>query len=499
MLGRLLVSPMRRTLTVILASDVAGYSRLVAAREEDTIRRFTQASSVFWDLVKKHQGSVFNTAGDAILARFDSAVDAVRCAIDIQDANNAENEQIPDEQKLLFRIGVAIGDVLVSEDGDLLGDAVNVAARLESLAEAGGICISDDVRSHVLNKIQLNVIDLGDQNLHNIPRAIRAFRVVASHFDLIAAPERRLQQKMAKRPIAWIAAGALALCVVGAGIVGWQMHSQFQAAPVGSEEPFDNSKIPLITDRARDSLANYEGESDYKSLAISREGHGLAVGAVDVDVAKREALDRCNQRYQKGICRTYAVGNKVVWSKPKFPLPADMRFTTLDTPFTPEEIKLLIWASVSGDRFRTYMERPQHKALAIASRTNWLAYNHSDPGEAGRLATERCSDRAQTPCLLVSINGLPTQRIPKTYQISGTFTLAAETDMTDADKERIGKIYIGDDWRALARGILPHWYAVNKMPSEEAAVAEVMKNCREVDKICFLHAIGNFRVGDKKN
>src|SRR5437879_1521774 len=148
---------MRRTLTVILASDVAGYSRLVADREEETIRRFTEASRVFWDLVKKHQGSVFNTAGDAILAKFDSAVDAVRCAIDIQDANNSENVQVPDEQKLLFRIGIAIGDVLVSDNGDLLGDAVNVAARLENLADAGGICISDEVRSHVLNKIRLSV------------------------------------------------------------------------------------------------------------------------------------------------------------------------------------------------------------------------------------------------------------------------------------------------------------------------------------------------------
>jgi class 3 adenylate cyclase len=130
---------MRRTLTVILASDVAGYSRLVADREEETIDRFRQAATIFTDLVKKYQGAVFNTAGDAILAQFDSAVDATRCALDIQDANNANNVHVPEQQKLLFRIGIAIGDVLVAENGDLLGDAVNVAARLESLAEPGGI------------------------------------------------------------------------------------------------------------------------------------------------------------------------------------------------------------------------------------------------------------------------------------------------------------------------------------------------------------------------
>src|SRR5262249_47510338 len=131
------------------------------------------------DLVKKYHGSIFNTAGDAILAKFDSAVDATRCAIDIQDANNASNGSLPDEKKLLFRIGIAIGDVLITETGDLLGAALNSAARLEGVAEPGGMCISDDVRAQVLNKIRINVVDLGDQNLRNLPRAIRVYKLVS--------------------------------------------------------------------------------------------------------------------------------------------------------------------------------------------------------------------------------------------------------------------------------------------------------------------------------
>jgi formylglycine-generating enzyme required for sulfatase activity/class 3 adenylate cyclase len=181
---------MRRTLTVILASDVAGYSRLVADREEDTIRRFHQASTVFSELVKKYQGSVFNTAGDAILARFDSAVDAIRCAIEIQDTNNAANAQIVERDRLLFRIGIAFGDVLVADNGDLLGDAVNVAARLEQLADPGGICISDNVQAQLLHKIRLNVLDLGDQDLRNIPWPVRAYKVFPPS-KLDAAPRRR--------------------------------------------------------------------------------------------------------------------------------------------------------------------------------------------------------------------------------------------------------------------------------------------------------------------
>jgi len=491
---------MRRTLTVILASDVAGYSRLVAEHEEGTICRFTQASAVFWDLVKKHQGTVFNTAGDAILAKFDSAVDAVRCAIDIQDANNADNAQTPADQRLLFRIGIAIGDVLVAENGDLLGDAVNVAARLESLADPGGICISDDVRSHVQNKIRLNVVDLGDQSLRNIPRAIRAYRVLVSQFELVPSPERGLQRMAVRtRPMLWIASGLAGLGVLGlAAGAALYVYPWSPGAPAALEEQFDHTMIPLVGDPVRDSLANYEKEPDYKSISIAREGYGVAVGAVDIEAAKREAVDRCNQVDQKGYCRIYAIGNRVVWSKPAFPFPVDIRSTPLDAPFTTDEIKLLSFG-IGEQAYENYMQRPNNKAVAIAPRGYWWSSNHPDPAEAARLSVERCSDRFQIPCLLISLNGLPTHKLPKTYLIYGPFTLAGEPDMTDADKERIGKTYAGEDWRALARGILPRWYAVANMRSEEEAIAEVLKACRAVEKICFLHAIGNFRAGDKKD
>ncbi len=171
---------MRRKLAVILASDVAGYSRLVAADEEDTVRRFRQAATGFGERVRKYRGRVFNTAGDAILAEFESAVDAIRCAMDIQDANNAQNAAVDPTRRLLFRIGIAIGDVVVSDNGDLLGDGVNIAARLEGIAEVGGICISEDVKVHVSNKISAGFVGLGEQTLKNIPRGIKAYRLGAA-------------------------------------------------------------------------------------------------------------------------------------------------------------------------------------------------------------------------------------------------------------------------------------------------------------------------------
>src|ERR1700751_4369772 len=113
---------MRRRLTVVLAADVVGYSRLVADDDEDTLQRFARASAIFADFVTKHHGRVFSTAGDAILAEFLSPVDATRCAIEFQDMNNTEQSSVPAQRQLRFRMGIAMGDVVVTAQGNPLGD-----------------------------------------------------------------------------------------------------------------------------------------------------------------------------------------------------------------------------------------------------------------------------------------------------------------------------------------------------------------------------------------
>jgi TPR repeat protein/class 3 adenylate cyclase len=183
---------MKRKIAVILASDVAGYSLLVADDEEGTIRRMAAASKLFRDLVAHYDGRVFNTAGDAILAEFDSAVNAVRCAIDIQSQMRPLNASLPQQKRILFRMGVAIGDVVVADNGDLLGDGVNIAARLESLAEPGGVCVSDNVQVLAENKVSVGFHDIGEHKLKNIPRPVRAFRVtLAQDAGLAASPPKR--------------------------------------------------------------------------------------------------------------------------------------------------------------------------------------------------------------------------------------------------------------------------------------------------------------------
>ena len=166
---------MKRKIAVILAADIAGYSRLIAEDEEETLRRFEGYRTVFSEFVDRGGGRIFNTAGDAILAEFQSAVEAVRCAVDVQESLKARNLAYPPSRHMNFRIGITIGDVVEREGGDLLGDGVNIAARLESVAPPGGICVSRSVHEAVASKMALRFSDAGPQALKNIPERVHAY------------------------------------------------------------------------------------------------------------------------------------------------------------------------------------------------------------------------------------------------------------------------------------------------------------------------------------
>ncbi len=167
----------KRKLAVILAADVEGYSRLMGADEEATLKTLNVYRGIIDGLIARHDGRIVGTAGDSVLVEFGSAVEAVRCSISIQEELRVRNAELPDDRKMHFRIGVNLGDVMVEGD-NLLGDGVNVAARLEGLAEPGGICVSGSVYEQIENKLALGYSDLGEQEVKNIARPVRAYRVV---------------------------------------------------------------------------------------------------------------------------------------------------------------------------------------------------------------------------------------------------------------------------------------------------------------------------------
>lgn len=165
-----------RKLVAVFAADVEGYSRLMGADEIGTLKGLTERRAILDRLIGEHRGRIANTAGDSVLAEFGSAVEAVECAVKAQAALGATNSSIEPERRINYRIGVHVGDVMVRA-GDLFGDGVNIAARLEGLAEPGGICISASAYEQVRGKVATEFTDLGEQNLKNIGRPIRAYGV----------------------------------------------------------------------------------------------------------------------------------------------------------------------------------------------------------------------------------------------------------------------------------------------------------------------------------
>jgi class 3 adenylate cyclase len=180
-------SVVERKLVTILSADVAEYSRLMAEDEEHTLRIFREHTHTFRALVDMHHGRIFNTAGDALLAEFTSPIEAVRCATDIQAALRTRNDLLPRNRQVRFRIGVNLGDVMM-QGSDLLGDGVNVAARLQGAAEPGGICISGSVYDQIRNKLSLSIESLGERRFKNIPQPVRTFTIAGTEDDRLFVP-----------------------------------------------------------------------------------------------------------------------------------------------------------------------------------------------------------------------------------------------------------------------------------------------------------------------
>jgi TolB-like protein/class 3 adenylate cyclase/Tfp pilus assembly protein PilF len=233
-----------RKLAVIFAADIAEYSRLMGQDEVGTLRRLQSYRAILDPQIAAHHGRIFNTAGDSVMADFASPVDAVECAVAFQRAVAHDNADRPASEQMRFRIGVHLGDVIV-EGENLFGDGVNIAARLEALAEPGGICLSGAVRDQIGSRLPVAFIPLGEQRVKNIAMPVRAFKVASGDRAAVSAPGRTgipIRQR-----VIWMAAAAAILIAAGGG--GWWLWlaRQPEATAVGSpSQPYSAPRLSLV-------------------------------------------------------------------------------------------------------------------------------------------------------------------------------------------------------------------------------------------------------------
>ena len=228
--------PVQRRLAAILAADVAGYSRLMGADEEGTLDRLKAHRRELVDpKVKEHRGRIVKLTGDGALVEFPSVVDAVRCAVEIQRAMADRNAGTPEDKRITYRIGVNLGDVIIDGD-DIYGDGVNIAARLEALAEPGGVCVSRTVRDHVGDRLPYTFEDIGEQSVKNIAQPVHAWAMSAA--AVASLPEVALPARSAaaprRRAARWVTLAAASLVlVIGIGIAAWWAFPQRSVPAAG--------------------------------------------------------------------------------------------------------------------------------------------------------------------------------------------------------------------------------------------------------------------------
>jgi adenylate cyclase len=310
----------KRKLTAIFSADVEGYSRLMEEDELATIETLTSHKEIMRKLIRQYRGRVVDSTGDNLLAEFASVVDAVQCAVEVQQILSAKNETLPENRRMQFRIGINLGDV-VEEGERIYGDGVNVAARVESLAEGGGISISGTAYDQLGKKLPLGYEYLGEQSVKNIEKPVRVYRILT---EAEAAGKVIGEEKPKPKHLRWAVVGALAVLIIAAGVWAiWNFYLRPPFEPASEERmafalpdkpsiavlPFVNmsedpkqeyfsdglteeiitalSKVPKVFVIARNSTFSYKG----KSVKVNQVAEELGVRYV-LEGSIRKAEDR---------------------------------------------------------------------------------------------------------------------------------------------------------------------------------------------------------------
>jgi class 3 adenylate cyclase len=538
---------MKRKIAAIFAADIAGYSRLVAEDEEETLRRLASYRQVTDDFIARSGGRIFNTAGDAVFAEFPSAVEAVRCAIDIQESLRTRNMAYPPSRQMSFRIGITIGDV-VERDGDLLGDGVNIAARLESLAEVGGICISRAVHEQVANKLSVRFADIGAQEVKNIPTPVHAYMVAMRREDgSYSAPQVKKKPAAAAASPNWMWPAAV-VCIVAIGVGGLLYFAKMEmpqgskgsasasddgakmslspiapipssvpataapappppASPPGAlSEKFAAETVPFVSDRTRLALSNeYAAAADHKAFALNVTGiYAIATSQQNEELAKTAALEQCQKKadaiQSPRKCELYAVGNAVVYPHGKPPLPplpwirhdpsTEKPYVTRDMPLVRDSGKTRLESY--------YVPGKKTKSVAVSPGGQFIPVVGAERIEdSARRSLESCGAIAGVPCMIVAIDDVFVVPVPTTSKVTGFFQAAGSSSIAADARDDVSRKLMdaSSGWNAVAVGVARRPGLALKAASEQNAVNEALGNCIKHDSDCRVIAIGPFSVG----
>jgi adenylate cyclase len=297
-----------RRLVAILAADVAGYSRLMGTDETGTAQALREHQAAVAPIVTSHGGRIVKTTGDGALVEFPSIVAAVECAAAMQRLMAERNADVPQDRRMLFRIGINLGDVLIEGD-DILGDGVNIAARLEGIAEPGGICVSDDAYRHVVGKVSAQFVDSGEQQLKNISRPVRVYRVMPQGAPGTASLALALPDKASIAVLPFDNMSEVAEDVYFADGIAEDIITELSHYPdlfvVARNSSFTyRGKAARVTDVARELGVRYVLEG-----SVRRAGNRVRISAQLIDAASGKHL--WAQRYDRDLDDLFAVQDEV--------------------------------------------------------------------------------------------------------------------------------------------------------------------------------------------